>query len=411
MNQRVVITGIGLITPLGAGIDETWRTLKSKTSRIRVVDYLDPDEFKSRIAGTIEHFDPLDYMAPKRAKRLDRFSQLSIASSRMAIESAALPLVNGDDIGVNLGSALGGVSYGEEQHLRYFSGGLKAVDPMIALSVFGGAGSTNVAIEFGLTGPSMGNANSCASGPNAIGEAFRMIKRGEISVMLAGGVETPLAPMTFGAFAMIRALSTRNDDPATASRPFDTGRDGFVLGEGAAMLVLESYEHAIDRGATPLAEILGYGATNDAYNMIAPRPDGSQAGRSISLAMTEAQVSPGEIDYINSHSTSTPLGDPAEALAINVALGEAGTRIPVSGTKGYYGHPLGASGAIEAALMPLVLERGWLPPTLNLTDPDPKANVNLIAGEGIERDVQTVASNAFGFGGINTCIVFRGIEA
>jgi 3-oxoacyl-[acyl-carrier-protein] synthase II len=330
----------------------------------------------------------------------------------MAIEGAGLCVEQNDgvDIGVYLGSALGGVAYGEEQHNRYFKGGLKAVDPMIALSVFGGAGATNVAIEFGLKGLSMGNANSCASGANAIGEAFHMIKRGEIDVMLGGGVETPLAPMTFGAFSLIRALSTRNDDPEHASRPFDTDRDGFVLGEAAAMLVLEEYEHAINRGATPLAEIIGYAATNDAYNMIAPRPDGSQAGRALSMTMEEAGIAPDEVDYLNTHSTSTPLGDTAEALAIYNAFGDHASRMPVSGTKGYYGHPLGASGALEAAIMVLVLQNNWLPPTLNMENPDPRAQLNFVTGSGQEQTVDTVMSSALGFGGINTGMVFRRVE-
>jgi 3-oxoacyl-[acyl-carrier-protein] synthase II len=411
MNRRVVITGIGLITPLGTGIDETWQALRACESRIGPVDFLDPAEFKSRIAAAIPHFEPLDYMAPKRAKRLDRFSQLSIASSRLALESAGFEVTgeNGTEIGVNLGSALGGVSYGEAQHNRYFQGGLKAVDPMIALSVFGGAGATNVAIEFGLHGPSMGNANSCASGANAIGEAYHMIKRGEIDMMLGGAVEAPLAAMTFGAFSLIRALSTRNDDPKHASRPFDTDRDGFVLGEAAAMVFLEEYERAINRGAEPIAELTGYAATNDAYNMIAPRPDGSQAGRALSLTLQEAGITPDEVDYLNTHSTSTPLGDTAESLAIYNAFGDHASKMTVSGTKGYYGHPLGASGAVEAALMCLVLKNGWLPPTLNLENPDPKAPLNFVRGEGMEKPVETVVSSALGFGGINTGMVFRKI--
>lgn len=409
MSRRVVITGIGLITPLGTGSDETWETLKAGHSRVRVMDFLDPAEFKSRVAADIRCFDPLNYMTPKRAKRLDRFSQISIATSKMAIEDAELTIDEHDGIGigVNLGTALGGVAYGEAQHMRYFHGGLKAVDPLIALAVFGGAGATNVAIEFGLKGPSMGNANSCASGANAIGEAFHMISHGEIDVMLAGGVETPLAPMTFGAFSLIRALSTRNDDPDTASRPFDRGRDGFVLGEGAAMLVLEEYEHAVNRGKEPLAEILGYGATNDAYNMIAPRPDGSQSGRAMTKSLDEARIPPDEIDYLNTHSTSTPLGDTAEVLAVKNALGDHATRIPVSGTKGYYGHPLGASGAVEAAISTLVLQRDWLPPTINLCEPDDGAELCFVTGGGMERRIDTVMSNALGFGGINTCMIFR----
>lgn len=409
MTRRVVITGIGLITPLGTGVEETWQSLRDCKSAVRAVDYLDPKEFKSRIAAAIQRFDPLDYMAPKRARRLDRFSQLSVAASKLAIEDAALPITANDgiDIGVNLGSALGGVAYGEEQHNNYFRGGLKAVDPMIALAVFGGAGATNVAIEFGLKGPSMGNANSCGSGANAIGEAFNMIRRGEIDMMLGGGVEAPLASMVFGGFSLIRALSTRNDDPEHASRPFDAQRDGFVLAEAAAMLVLEEYEHAINRGAEPIAEIIGYAATNDAYNMIAPRPDGSQAGRALTLTMNDAEVAPDEIDYLNTHSTSTSLGDTAEYLAIQNAFGDAANTIPVSGTKGYYGHSLGASGAIEAAMMGLILQRDWLPPNLNLETPDPNAPLNFVTGSGFHRRVNTVMSTALGFGGINTGMVFR----
>ncbi len=409
MNRRVVVTGLGLITPLGTGLDETWESLRACRSKVRAVDFLDPREFKSRVAASIPDFEPLDYMSPKRAKRLDRFSQLSVAASKLAIEDSGISVTrhDGTDIGVNLGSALGGVAYGEAQHNRYFQGGLRAVDPMIALAVFGGAGATNVAIEFGLKGPSMGNANSCGSGANAIGEAFHMIKRGEIDIMLGGAVEAPLAPMIFGGFSLIRALSTRNDDPEHASRPFDVNRDGFVLAEAAAMVVLEEYEHAVNRGAEPIAEITGYAATNDAYNMIAPRPDGSQAGRALSLTMKEAGVTPDEIDYLNSHSTSTPLGDTAEYLAIRNAFGERTNTIPVSGTKGYYGHPLGASGAIEAAIMCLILQRGWLPPNVNLEEPDPDAPLNFVTGLGIEQRVETVMSTALGFGGINTGMIFR----
>jgi 3-oxoacyl-[acyl-carrier-protein] synthase II len=411
MNRRVVVTGLGLITPLGTGSEQSWKTLRDCRSCTHAVDFLNPEEFRARIAASIPEFEPRDYMSPKRAKRLDRFSQISVASSKLAIEDAGLPLneEDGEGIGVYLGSALGGVAYAEQQHNNYFRGGLRAVDPMIALAVFGGAGATNVAIEFGLKGPSMGNANSCASGANAIGEAFHMIRRGEIDLMLAGGVEAPLAPMAFGAFSLIRALSTRNDDPEHASRPFDTDRDGFVLGEAAAMVVLEEYEHAVDRGADPIAELLGYGATNDAYNMIAPRPDGSQAGRALSLSMIDAGVSPDEIDYLNTHSTSTPLGDTAESLAIYNAFGDRASSLPVSGTKGYYGHPLGASGAVEAAIMCLVLKHGWLPPTLNMENPDPGAPLNFVRGCGEDRAVETVVSTALGFGGINTGMVFRRI--
>jgi 3-oxoacyl-[acyl-carrier-protein] synthase II len=409
MNRRVVVTGIGMITPMGIGADENWCTLRARQSRVRAAETLDVTPFKSRVAAEITGFEPLDYMQPKRVKRLDRFSQLSIASSRMAMDSAGICLdqVNTREFGVYLGSALGGVAYAEEQHLRYFEGGLRAVDPSVALSVFGGAGSTNVAIEFGLKGPSMGNSNSCASGANAIGESFRMIKRGEIDIMLAGGVETPLTPMIFSAFSLIRALSTRNDDPSTASRPFDKGRNGFVMSEGAAMLVLESYEHAVNRGQQPIAEITGYGATNDAYHMMAPRPDGGEVARAMTLAMREAEITPSDIGYLNTHSTSTPLGDTAEAKAVVTALGDATSGIPTSGTKGYYGHPLGASGAIEAGICSMVIERGWMPPSLNLESTNIEEDLCFITGKGLERQVDIVMSNALGFGGINTSTIFR----
>jgi 3-oxoacyl-[acyl-carrier-protein] synthase II len=410
MNRRVVVTGIGMVTPLGVGRAENWNTLQACESRVREVTTLDVTPFKSKVAAEINGFEPLDYMTPKRARRLDRFSQLSIAASRMAMDDAGLDpeRIDGRACGVYLGSALGGVAYAEEQHLRYFEGGLRAVDPAVALSVFGGAGSTNVAIEFGLKGPSLGNANSCASGANAIGESFRMIKRGEIDVMLAGGVETPLTPMIFSAFSLIRALATRgNEDPASASRPFDRDRSGFVMSEGASMLLLEEHDHAIRNDRRPLAEIIGYGATNDAYHMMAPRPDGSEVAHAMTLAMQEAHVQPADIDYLNTHSTSTPLGDTAEAKAVVTAFGDASSRVPVSGTKGYYGHPLGASGAIEAGIVTMIFDGGWLPPSLNLFDADVEEDLNYVTGNGTRKDVDIVMSNALGFGGINTSTIFR----
>jgi 3-oxoacyl-[acyl-carrier-protein] synthase II len=409
MNRRVVVTGVGLITPLGTGIDETWQRLRSRQSAVQPVSRFDASAIKSQIAAEIDRFDPLDHMDRKRSRRLDRFSQLAVASSRMSLAHAGLEIDRNDGrgVGVNLGSALGGVAYGETQHEQYMIGGLRAVQPSLALAVFGGAGATNVAIEFGLKGPALGNANSCASGANAIGDAYRMIKRGEIDVMLAGGVEAPLSPLVFGAFALINALSTRNDDPAHASRPFDRDRDGFVMSEGASMLVLETLERAISRGREPLAEIVGYGATNDAYHMTAPRPDGSEAARAMEMAMHEAGVSPREIDYLNTHSTATPLGDAAEARAIATAFGDTAPAIPVSGTKGYYGHALGASGAIEAAICVLAMQRGWLPPTINLDEPSPDICLNLITGAGLDHQPDIVMSNSFGFGGINTSMIFR----
>jgi 3-oxoacyl-[acyl-carrier-protein] synthase II len=304
-----------------------------------------------------------------------------------------------------MGTALGGVAYGEEQHERFRDGGVRAVDPALALMVFAGAGSCNIAIEFGCTGPNSTNGMSCASGTIAVGDAFRAIQRGDADVMLAGGAEAPLAPLTFGAFAIIRAMSTRNDDPGAASRPFDRGRDGFVMGEGAAVLVLEERERALARGAPVYAELLGYGLTNDAHHMTAPRPDGRQAARAMQLALAEAGVASHELGYINAHGSSTPLNDPTESGAIRQVLGDYADRIPVSGTKGYYGHALGASGAIEAAICSLAFRHGWLPPTVNLTDPDPACDLGYVTGDGCHATPEFIMSNSFGFGGVNAVLV------
>lgn len=405
--RRVVITGIGAITPIGSGREGLWQGLRRGTSAVGPVTRFDPAPFRSHLAAEVSAFDPLDYVASRRARRLDRFSQFAVAASALALEDAGVRLdpQDGHGIAIYLGSALGGIGFGEEQHARYIHRGLRAVEPTLALAVFGGAGATNVAIEFGLRGPTLGNANSCASGAISIGEAFRLIKEGLIDAALAGGAEAPLAPLTFGAFGIIKALSARNDAPATASRPFDRGRDGFVMAEGAAMLLLEERERALRRGVPIYAEILGYGTTNDAYHMVTPLPSGQEAARAMSLALEEAGIQPDVVGYLNAHATSTPLGDAAEALAIQVAFGDHTNHLPVSGTKGLYGHALGASGAIEVAITALVLHHGWLPPTINLTDPDPACAIMHVPTGGRDIAVDVAVTNSFGFGGINASLV------
>lgn len=406
--RRVVITGLGAITPIGSGVEGLWGGMRRGRSAGRRITRFDPTPFRCHIAAEIDDFEPLDYMDAKKARRLDRFSQLAVAASRQAFTDARLcPEQAGERAGVYLGSALGGVAFAEDQHTRYLTEGYGAVETWLALAVFGGAGATNVAMELNLQGPTMGNANSCASGANAVGEAFRLIKRGEVDLMLAGGVEAPLSPLTIGAFARIRALSTRNAEPEQASRPFDRARDGFLIAEGAAMLVLEELGLARRRGAHVYAEVLGYGATNDAYHMTAPLPDGRQAARSIMLALAEAGRPPAAVEYVNAHATGTPLGDVAEALAIRTAYGAHATRLPVSGTKGLHGHALGASGAIEAAITVLVLARGWLPPTVNLDDPDPDCDLAHVPAGGLDRVIEVAATNSFGFGGLNACLILR----
>jgi 3-oxoacyl-[acyl-carrier-protein] synthase II len=306
-----------------------------------------------------------------------------------------------------MGSALGGVAYAEEQMGKYLSGGLRAVDAALALAVFGGAASCNIAIEFGVYGPNSTNAMSCASGTIAVGDAFRVIRDDYADVMITGGAEAPLSTLCYGAFSLIRAMSTRNDDPLTASRPFDRDRDGFVMGEGSAVLILEERERALARGAPVYAEVLGYGMTNDGHHMTAPRPDGSQAARAMRLALSDARVEPSEIGYVNAHGSSTPLNDPTETLAVKQVLGDHAYRVPISGTKGYYGHALGASGAIEVAICALALERKWLPPTVNLASPDPACDLDYIAGSGRSAQPETIISNSLGFGGINASLVMR----
>ena len=407
--KRVVITGIGVVTPIGTGRDEFWSGLQERISRVGPITRFDPSPFRTRMAGEVPDFRPADHLEARRVRRFDRFAQFGVAATRLALVDSAIDLAkeDGERIGSSMGTALAGVARAEEEHGNYMRGGLRAVDPSLALAVFGGAASCNVAIEFGLSGPNTTNGMSCASGTMAIGDGFRAIARGDADVMVSGGTEAPLAPLCFGAFAVIRAMSTRNDDPASASRPFDRERDGFVMAEGAAVLVLEERERAVARGANIYAEICGYGVTNDAHHMTQPRPDGRQAARAMALALGEAHVSPGEIGYINAHGSSTPLNDPTETSAIKQVFAEHAQRVAISGTKGYYGHALGASGAFEAAICALASQHRWLPPTVNLTTPDPACDLSYIAGEGRVADPEYLLSNSFGFGGINAALVFR----
>jgi 3-oxoacyl-[acyl-carrier-protein] synthase II len=407
--RRVVVTGVGAVTPIGTGADGLLAGLRARRSAVRTITRFDPAPFRSRMAAEIPDFRPQDFLDARRAKRFDRYSSLAVTAAKLALEHAALDLAREDRerVGTMLGSALGGVAYAEDQFPRYLMQGLRGVDPGLALAVFGGAASCNVAIELGVQGPNSTNGMSCASGTVAVGDAFHTIRENRADVMLAGGAEAPLAPLCFGAFAHIRAMSTRNDDPATASRPFDVDRDGFVMGEGAAVLVLEERTRAQARGAPILAEVLGAASTNDAHHMTAPRPDGSQAARCLRLALEDGGVLPREVDYINAHGSSTPLNDSTETLAFKQVFGEHVHRLAVSGTKGYYGHPLGASGAIEAAITALALAHGWLPPTINLLHPDPACDLDYLVDGGLDRGAGVALSNSFGFGGINAAVVLR----
>jgi 3-oxoacyl-[acyl-carrier-protein] synthase II len=409
MRRRVVVTGIGAITPIGITESQLWNGVRAERSAVRSLTRFDPSVFRSHNAAEVNEFVPTDHLEAKRAKRLDRFGQFSVVAARQALEDARIDLAaeDRDRIGSMMGTALGGVAYAEDQLGAFLTQGIRGVDPTLALTVFGGASSCNIAIEFGVTGPNSTNSMSCASGTIAIGDAFRQVRDGYADVMIAGGAEAPLAPLCFGAFALIRAMSTRNDDPASASRPFDRDRDGFVMGEGAAVLILEERSRAVARGASIYAEVLGYGMTNDAHHMTAPLPDGSQAARSISIALADANIAAGEIGYVNAHGSSTPLNDSTETIAIKRVLGEHAYRIPVSSTKGYYGHALGASGAIEAAICAMALRNRWIPPTVNLRTPDAACDLDYVPASGRAVDLDVVLSNSFGFGGINAALLMR----
>ncbi|HYW53052.1 MAG TPA: beta-ketoacyl-[acyl-carrier-protein] synthase family protein [Dongiaceae bacterium] len=406
--HRVAVTGIGVVTPLGTGMEAFWNGILSERVAVGPITRFDAAGYRSRIAAQIDDFDPRDFVGRKRLQWTDRFSQFSVAAARLALEDAAYrPNGAAHDVGVYLGSALGGLAFADEQHDVFRQRGLDAVKPLLAISVFGGAATCNVAIEFDLRGPTVANGNSCASGAVAIGDAYRAIARGDVRAALAGGVEAPLSPLVYGAFTVIRAMSTRNDDPQNASRPFDRERDGFVMAEGAGILLLERLEDAQARGARVYGEVAGYGLTNDAHHMSAPRPDATMNAAAMRRALEEAQLAPDEVDVVNAHGSGTPLGDRAEALAMELLFGERAAAVPVVATKGQHAHALGATGAWEAAISLLSIANGVVPRSVNSVDVDSALTVT---SQRLERPVRTVLSNSAGFGGINAALVFRAAD-
>jgi 3-oxoacyl-[acyl-carrier-protein] synthase II len=406
--HRVVVTGIGVLTPLGIGKDAFWTNVLSERVAVDRLNRFATAGYRSRLAAQIDDFDPNDFLTERRQRWMDRFSQFAVAAGRLALEDARFR-VSGEypEIGVYIGSALGGLAYADEQHDVFRQRGLAGVRPLLAISVFGGASTCNISIEFGFTGPNVANGNSCASGAVAIGDAFRAIARGEMRAALAGGVEAPLSPLIFGAFTVIRAMSVRNDDPQTASRPFDRDRDGFVMAEGAGVLFLERFDDAVARGAHIHGEIVGFGLTNDAYHMSAPRPDGVANAAAMRRALDEAGLTAADVDFVNAHGSGTPLGDRSEALAIGAVFG--GREVPVTATKGQHGHALGATGAWEAALSLLSFAHQIVPKTVNYLHDDPDCPL-AITREPLELAPRVILSNSAGFGGINAALVFRRVE-
>ena len=410
MTHRVVVTGIGAVTPLGIGIDDVWRNVLAESVAVRRITRFPVEGYPSQIAAEIDGFDASAFVDRKRLHWTDRFSQFALVATHLALADAAYTIASdGIDVGTYIGSALGGLAYADEQHDVFRSEGLGAVRPLLAISVFGGAATCNVAMEFGLRGPNVANGNSCASGAVAIGDAFRAVARGDVRAALAGACEAPLAPLVFGAFTVIRAMSTRNADPPGASRPFDLARDGFVMAEGAAMLVLERLEDARRRDARIYGEITGYGITNDAYHMSAPQPEGTYNAAAISAALAEAHHSPGEVELINAHGSGTRLGDRGEADAFHLAFGAAAHRIPVMATKGQHGHALGATGAWEVALTLLAMRDGIVPRIVNCDEPDPACPL-AFAREALHVRARTAVSSSAGFGGINAAIALAAFD-
>jgi 3-oxoacyl-[acyl-carrier-protein] synthase II len=406
--RRAVITGIGPITCIGYGVDGFWDGILAEKSGITRISTFDPEPFQVRCAGEISDWNPEQFFSPQRVKRLDRYAQFAVASAQLALDDAGIKYSRERPqhrIGVSFGTALGGVCKAEDQHIRYLKKGVRGVNPMLAIQVFGGSAHSNIAIEFGFRGVGTTNSNSCASGTVSLGEALRYIRDGFADVIVAGGAEAPLATLTIGAFDIIKTMSRWDGDPAFACRPFDRLRDGFVMGEGAASLIVEELEHARARGAHIYAEVLGYSLNNDAFHMTAPLPSGESCVRAMRDALADAQLMPKQIDYINAHASSTQLNDSTETASIKEVIDVDARRIPVSGTKGYHAHPLGATGTIEAAICALALDRQWVPPTINYQNPDPACDLDVVANHGRAADLNYVMSNSFGFGGINACVV------
>jgi 3-oxoacyl-[acyl-carrier-protein] synthase II len=403
----VVVTGIGPITAAGIGVDALLAGLRTACSPIATVTQFDASPFRSRMAAEVRGFDATAFMDAKQARRIDRFVQFALASTRLAVQDSGIDVESLDKgrTAVQMGSAMGGLAHAEAELRSFVEGSARHIDPRLATTTFAGAASCHVAIEYGVTGPNSTNAMSCAAGTIAVGEAARLIREGSADVALAGGVEAPLAPVCFGAFSSMRAMSQRNDAPAQSCRPFDAHRDGFVMGEGACVLVLEEASSARARGAKIYAEVRGYGTNNDAYHMAAPRPDGSRAAECMTLAIEAAGLGPDDVDHVNAHASSTPLNDPTETAAIRRALGAHAERVPVTGTKPYHGHALGAAGAIEAAISCLSLRESWIPPTLNLVEPGEGCDLDYVTGSGRDGPLRAVISSSFGFGGINAVLL------
>ena len=410
MKRRVVVTGMGAITPVGNDVATTWRSLIEGKSGTAPITKFDAAKFPVRFAAEVKGFNPLDYMERKEAKRADQYTQYAVAASRQAMTDAKLVERNGmdpDRIGVIIGSGIGGLKSFEEQHDVYRERGVGKISPFFIPMFIADIAAGIVSMMFNAKGPNYATVSACATSAHAIGDAYRTIQYGDADIMITGGAEATVTPMAIGGFANMKALSERNDSPETASRPFDATRDGFVMGEGAGILILEELDHALARGATIYAEIVGYGATGDAYHLTAPAPDGEGAQRAMKRALKDAGLEPKDIQYINAHGTSTPANDFNETRAIKAVFAQQAKSVNVSSTKSATGHMLGAAGAVEAIVSSMVVGTGIIPPTINYHTPEPELDLNYTPNTSVKRDVNAVLSNSFGFGGHNTTLAIK----
>ena len=409
MGRRVVVTGLGLICGLGNSTDEVWKGLLAGKSGVARITSFDPTAFACQIAAEVKNFDPLNYIEKKEVKKMGRFIHVAIAAADEALKMSGLKITpeNDERVGVHIGSGIGGFDIIEREHWKLVQGGPGKISPFFIPSAIVNLASGHISIRYGARGPNSATATACSASAHAIGDSFKIIERGAAEMMICGGTEATITPMGVGGFASMKALSTRNDDPAHASRPFDAQRDGFVVGEGSGILILESLEHAQKRNAPILAEIVGYGMSGDAYHITQPAENGDGAYRVMKAALKDAKLSPDDIGYVNAHGTSTPIGDVLETIAVKRVFGERAKKMPVSSTKSMTGHLLGGAGGLEAGISVLALRDQIVPPTINLETPDPQCDLDYVPNVARKAEVEYALSNSFGFGGTNAALIFK----
>lgn len=409
MNRRVVITGIGVISPIGNGKNNYWNALKNGVNGIDKITRFDASKYATQIAAEVKDFDPHDYIDKKEAKRMDRFTHFAVAASKMAIEDSEINLseIDKNRFGVVLGTGVGGIETLEIEHQKLMNKGPRRVSPFFVPMMISNIGAGYISMKFEAKGPNTTTVTACASSTHAIGDAFKIIQRGDADIMIAGGSEAAITPLAMAGFCTMKAMSTRNDNPKIASRPFDRDRDGFVMGEGSGIIIMEELEHALKRNAKIYGEIVGYGMSADAYHITAPAPGGEGAARAMMNALNDANIKPEDMDYINAHGTSTPYNDKFETMAIKSVFAEHAYKLSVSSTKSMTGHLLGAAGSIEAIVCILAIKEDFIPPTINLTNPDPELDLDYVPNKGKNKKVNYALSNSLGFGGHNASLIFK----